>query len=97
LGEAQAGIVYRTDARAAQGKVSVVDIPSNLNVIAQYPIAMTSGASHPKLASDWIEFVIGPEGQAALQKAAFLPPLVQTASNTAEARASAGAGSSSQP
>ena len=40
--EAQAGFVYRTDARAAD--VTVVAIPPEVNVIADYPIAVVAGA-----------------------------------------------------
>jgi ABC-type molybdate transport system substrate-binding protein len=36
LGEAQAGIVYRTDALSAHGRVTVVPIPPEINVIADY-------------------------------------------------------------
>ena len=39
LGEADAGIVYRTDAATAAGKVEVVDIDPGVNVIAEYPVA----------------------------------------------------------
>ena len=44
LGEADAGIVYRTDAQAAKDKVEVVAIPAELNVQAEYPIAAVTAA-----------------------------------------------------
>jgi molybdate transport system substrate-binding protein len=72
LGEAQAGIVYRTDARTAADKVSVVTIPPDQNVIAQYPIAQLKNAAHPRLANDWMTLVLTAPGQAALQEAGFL-------------------------
>lgn len=74
LGEAQAGIVYRTDARSAQERVSVVSIPPEVNVIADYPIAVVTGAAHPELARAWIAFVLSPEGQRALAGAGFTAP-----------------------
>lgn len=74
LGEAQAGFVYRTDARAAQDQVSVVAIPPELNVIAEYPIAVVSGAAHPGLARAWVDFVLSADGQRALRNAGFLAP-----------------------
>jgi molybdate transport system substrate-binding protein len=74
LGEAQAGIVYRTDAQAALDKVSVVTIPSEVNVIAEYPLALTSSAVHPELARAWVDFVLSSGGQRLLLNAGFLTP-----------------------
>jgi molybdate transport system substrate-binding protein len=74
LGEAQAGFVYRTDARAAQGGVTVLSIAPEANVIAEYPIALVNGASNPELAGEWIEFVLSPVGQRTLRNAGFLVP-----------------------
>ena len=73
LGEADAGIVYRTDARSAGDKVKVVEIPSELNVLAEYPIATVTKAPHPDLARAWVTLVTGPAGQAALKDAGFGP------------------------
>src|SRR5262249_44865353 len=47
LGEADAGIVYRTDARCAGGKVRVIEIPAELNIVAEYPIATVTRAPNP--------------------------------------------------
>lgn len=74
LGEADAGIVYRTDARAARDGVGVITIPLDVNVIAEYPIAVVSDAAHPALARDWIAFVVSVEGQRLLAKAGFIAP-----------------------
>lgn len=71
LGEAQAGIVYRTDALSAQGRVTVVPIPSETNVTAHYPIASVTGAAHPQLARAWVDLVLSTEGQRALANAGF--------------------------
>jgi molybdate transport system substrate-binding protein len=73
LGEADAGIVYRTDARAAGDKVRVVEIPHELNVIAEYPIATTKATTEPELARRFIELVKSPAGVAALHDAGFIP------------------------
>lgn len=72
MGEAQAGFVYRTDARAVSD-VTVVTIPSELNVIADYPIALVAGAPHPTLARAFVERVLSDAGQATLARAGFLP------------------------
>lgn len=76
LGEADAGIVYRTDALKAGDQVGVVSIPAELNVIAEYPIAVTTAAAHPTPAGVWIKFVLSPAGQEVLNKAGFLSPTV---------------------
>lgn len=73
LGEAQAGVVYRSDASAAKAEVAVVTIPPEMNVIAEYPIAVVTGALHPNLASEWMALALSPEGRHALSDAGFLP------------------------
>jgi molybdate transport system substrate-binding protein len=73
LGEADAGIVYRTDAMAAKDQVEVVTIPSELNAIAQYPIAVIKAAPQPELAAAWTALVLSPAGQRRLVAAGFLP------------------------
>jgi molybdate transport system substrate-binding protein len=73
LAEADAGIVYRTDAQAAKGKVEVIAIPADLNVIAEYPIAVVKSSAAADLARAWVDLVRGPEGQRALSAAGFLP------------------------
>ncbi|WP_437578723.1 molybdate ABC transporter substrate-binding protein [Sorangium sp. So ce887] len=74
LGEAQAGVVYRTDAHAAQDGVTVVAIPPEVNVLAEYPIAVVAGAAHPGLARAWVDLVRSEAGQSALRRAGFLAP-----------------------
>ncbi len=74
LGEADAGIVYRTDARSAGASVAVVEIPPELNVLAEYPIAAVTRSPLPELARDWVSFATGPEGQSVLAEAGFGRP-----------------------
>jgi molybdate transport system substrate-binding protein len=74
LGEADAGIVYRTDARAAGGEVLPLDIPAALNVVAEYPIAVLGGAAEPAAARAFVELVLSPEGQERLAAAGFTSP-----------------------
>ena len=73
LGEADAGVVYRSDALTAQGKVQIVEIPAALNVIAEYPIAVLKRAPHPDLARRWVALVKSPPGVLALREAGFVP------------------------
>lgn len=71
LGEADAGIVYRTDVTTAvAGDLDVIDVPEG-DVVAVYPIAALAGAPGP--ARGFVTYVLGP-GQAVLQQAGFLPP-----------------------
>ena len=73
LGEADAGVVYRTDAVAAKGKVVVVEIPPDVNVTAAYPIAALKASPHPELARAFIDLVRSPAGAAGLRAAGFVP------------------------
>jgi len=73
LGEADAGIVYASDAVAAP-ELPVIDIPSELNVLAEYPIATLTNAPYPEMADAFVAFVLSPEGQAILQKWGFSTP-----------------------
>ncbi len=74
LGEADAGIVYRTDVGNAGSNVTALSIPPELNVIAEYPIAVVKAAPHPKLAQGWIDLITSAEGRRVLGDFAFLPP-----------------------
>jgi molybdate transport system substrate-binding protein len=74
LGEGDAGIVYRTDATTAPDKVDVIAIPEEIDVTAEYPIAVLARAPHPALAQAWVEHVQSPAGQAVLARAGFEPP-----------------------
>jgi molybdate transport system substrate-binding protein len=71
LGEADAAIVYRTDALASRGAVEVISIPPQLNVVAEYPIALLRGAPRPGLARAFVELVLSSAGQAVLARHGF--------------------------
>ena len=73
LGEADAGIVYTSDAVAAPD-LQTIEIPTEFNVIAEYPIASLTQSENPELANAFIEFVLSDEGQAILQKWGFASP-----------------------
>jgi len=72
LGEADAGIVYTSDAVAAP-ELPTVEIPADLNVIAQYPIAPLVESANPDLASVFVDYVLSSEGQDILNKWGFGP------------------------
>lgn len=72
LGEADAGIVYVSDVVAAPD-LKMIEIPADLNVIAEYPIAPLVGSANLDLADEFIAFVLSPAGQATLKKWGFTP------------------------
>jgi molybdate transport system substrate-binding protein len=72
LGEADAGIVYTSDAIAAPA-LQTIEIPAELNVSANYPIAALTTSSHTELANAFISYVLSTNGQAVLQKWGFAP------------------------
>ncbi len=73
LGEADAGIVYTSDAVAAP-ELQTIEIPAELNVIAKYPIAPLVESANADLAQAFIAYVLSDEGQAILQKWGFAAP-----------------------
>ncbi|MFN0093653.1 MAG: molybdate ABC transporter substrate-binding protein [Dehalococcoidia bacterium] len=74
LGEADAGIVYATDAGIAGSGTTTVAIPAEFNVVAQYPVAVVKDAEHVAVAKAWVAFLLSPEGQAVLAKYGFGAP-----------------------
>jgi molybdate transport system substrate-binding protein len=72
LGEADAGIVYISDAIAAS-ELKAIEIPSNLSVIAKYPIAALTNAPQPQLAANFIAYVLSADGRTILRNWGFTP------------------------
>jgi molybdate transport system substrate-binding protein len=73
LGEADAAIVYRTDATTAKQTVEAISIPKGLNVVAGYPIAVLARARRPDLARELVELVVSPAGSEILARFGFEP------------------------
>ncbi len=71
LGEADVGIVYRTDVAAAGDGVTGVEIPPEDNVVNAYPILAVSDAP---LAQAFIDEVMSERGQQHLADAGFVAP-----------------------
>jgi molybdate transport system substrate-binding protein len=73
-GDADAAIVYVTDAKAAGSAVTTVAIPAWQNAFAIYPIAPVAASSNADLADAWIKYTVSAAGQKTLQSYGFLPP-----------------------
>jgi molybdate transport system substrate-binding protein len=73
-GEADAGLVYVTDARNAGNEVSTVTFAESAAAPVAYPIAVLKHASQPALAQKFIDLVTGATGQKVLNQAGFAGP-----------------------
>ena len=73
LGEVDAALVYRTDARAAKAEVEGIEFPESASAINEYPIAALTNAPNPSGASAFVTFVQTPDAQKVLADAGFLP------------------------
>ena len=74
LGEADAALVYRTDAKAAAGKVDAVEFPESAGAINEYPIVALKSAPNAAGAQAWVAYILSPEAQAVLIAAGFQAP-----------------------
>lgn len=72
LGEADAGIVYTTDVKAAGSKVQGVPIPAADNVVATYPLVAVRGTKNSAVTDAFIAYVLSATGQSTLGSFGFL-------------------------
>jgi molybdate transport system substrate-binding protein len=73
-GQADAGLVYVTDARGAGDKVTAIPFPEPSGAINTYPIAVLKASANADAAQTFVDFVTGPEGQKVLSEAGFAAP-----------------------
>ena len=74
LGQADAGFVYVTDAKAAGGRVAVVRLPAGAKPHTADYIAAVKASGHPAAAKAFITSVLSASGQAKLRAAGFGKP-----------------------
>ena len=74
-GEADAGLVYATDAKAAGDKVEIIEIARANEVVNSYPIAATVSTKNKEAAQKFIDAVLSDKGQAVLKKYGFSGPI----------------------
>ncbi len=74
LGEADAGIAYATDARAAADTVSLVEMPARAQPEIRYAVAVVTAARNGDAARAFVRRLLGPDGRAALTAGGFGVP-----------------------
>ncbi|MGY4648207.1 molybdate ABC transporter substrate-binding protein [Mycobacterium sp. URHB0021] len=73
-GEADAGLVYVTDARGAGDKVTAVAFPESADAVNTYPIAVLQQSKTPELARKFVDLVTAEAGKKVLTAAGFAKP-----------------------
>nr|WP_283251678.1 molybdate ABC transporter substrate-binding protein [Aeromicrobium duanguangcaii] len=73
-GQADAGLVYRTDVLAAGDRVKCIQIPGAARVVNRYPITALGRSGRSALAEEFVEFVSGDEARTVLAEAGFGTP-----------------------
>ncbi len=71
LGEADAGVAYRTDVGPAAERVTSLPVPAEAQPVVRYEIAVVRSAPHRAAAEAFVHRVLGPAGQAALRRSGF--------------------------
>ncbi|MFD3538097.1 molybdate ABC transporter substrate-binding protein [Streptomyces sp. NPDC058662] len=71
LGEADAGLVYRTDSVKSGDRIAAVDIPDAQNAVASYPAATLKQSRNAAAATAFVDWLSTPEAQKILQDAGF--------------------------
>ena len=74
LGEVDAALVYRTDAKAAVADVDGVEFPESASAINDYPIIVLKNAPNKTGAQAFIDYVLSDKGRTILTAAGFQAP-----------------------
>ncbi|TDC50620.1 molybdate ABC transporter substrate-binding protein [Jiangella ureilytica] len=73
LGEADAALIYLTDAAAVGDAVETIDVPEANTVVNEYPVAVLADAPNPEGAQALLDAITGEPGRSILDAAGFLP------------------------
>jgi molybdate transport system substrate-binding protein len=73
-GEADAGVVYVTDALRTGADVEVIEVPEAGTIVTTYSIAALTDAAQPSWADEFVDLVTGTHGQQLFADAGFAPP-----------------------
>lgn len=74
VGEADAGIVYQTDAATVKDEVTTLTIPEKYNVTATYPVTSMTTSSHHDVAAAFIQYLTSDAGEAIMAQYGFGGP-----------------------
>ncbi|EIV92274.1 molybdate ABC transporter substrate-binding protein [Frankia sp. QA3] len=74
LGEVDAALVYRTDAKAADDKVTGIEFPESAKAINDYPIATLKAGKNAAGGKAWVDYVTSDKGESVLTEAGFQAP-----------------------
>lgn len=72
-GEADAGLVYVTDASGAGDAVRTVPVPEAAGIANTYPVVVLADAPRPDLAQEFVDLLLSPPGQRVFAAAGFAP------------------------
>jgi molybdate transport system substrate-binding protein len=74
LGEVDAALVYRTDAKSATSDVDGVEFPESSAAINEYPITLLKNAPNKAAAQAFLDWVLSDKGKTVLTQAGFQAP-----------------------
>jgi molybdate transport system substrate-binding protein len=74
LGEADAGIVYATDAAPLGDDVRVLELPDHVQPSIEYQVAVVAGTDDAGAAQDFVDRLLSDDGRVALESAGFVLP-----------------------
>lgn len=73
-GEADAGLVYVTDVKAAGDAVKGIEFDESSKAVNTYPIVTLKGSASPEVAAAFVDYITSTDGQKVLQAAGFGKP-----------------------
>jgi len=73
-GAVDAGFVYATDVRGAQGRLEAIELPDALAPRVAYGVAIVKGGKHPEAARRFVAGLLDGAGAESLRDAGFEPP-----------------------
>jgi molybdate transport system substrate-binding protein len=76
-GAVDAGFVYVSDVRAADGELKAIELPGSLQPTVAYGAAVVKGAKNEDAAKRFVDGLLDGDGKQALDEAGFEPPPAQ--------------------